>query len=130
MDVYSFPRCRALHRLFLALWDKAVGTPGYQRGEWEDVWQGVAELAEKGLGLPEGMEPEEQTLVLRPPRFVQVVESSTDGMTWKEVLRAPLGTPFECDDVCGEGDKYYRIYVSERGSTSPGARNGTIGEKS
>ena len=97
--------------------------------QWEDVWQGIAELAVKGLGLPEFVGPEEQTLVLRPPRFVQVVESSTDGMTWKEVLRAPLGTPFECEDVCGEGDKYYRIYVSERGSTSPGAGNGTIGEK-
>jgi hypothetical protein len=122
MDVHSFPRYRALHRLLLTIWDKAVGSPGYVRAEWEEVSQGMTELAEKGLGLPEFMGPEEPTPVLRPPRFVQVVETSVDGVNWREVLRAPLGTPFECDDLCRDGDKYYRIFVSERRSLERGAK--------
>lgn len=119
-DVHSYPRYRALHSLFLLLWDKAVGTEGYNRAEWEEVQQAIAELAQKGLGLPEFMGPEEPTPVLRPPRFIVLVESSADGVTWTEVLRAPLGHPLECDDVCREGDKFFRIYVSERRSTNDG----------
>ena len=99
--------------MLLDLWDKAVPTEGYERRQWEEFQGGVAELADKGLGLPEYGGAEEPTPSVLPPFFVQVVESSTDGVGWKEVLRSPLGHVLECDDVCRNGDKFFRIYVSE-----------------
>lgn len=113
MGVHRYPRFRALHRFLLLLWDKAVGTPGYDRREWEELRVGIEELAEKGLGLPEFMGPEEPTPVEKPPKFVMVIEASTDGLVWTESLRAPLGHVLECEDVCREGDRFFRLYVAE-----------------
>lgn len=113
MGVHRYPRFRALRRLLLDVWDKAVGTDGYVRREWEELQTGITELAEKGLGLPEFMGPEEPTPVDRPLRFIMVVEASKDGQIWTESLRAPLGHVLECEDVCRDGDRYFRIYVAE-----------------
>lgn len=55
-------RNRELRRLFLGLWDKAVGTPAYVKDDWQRLDELVTKL-ERGLPL-DG--PEDESLL--PPR--------------------------------------------------------------
>ncbi len=48
-----YPRFRHVDHLVLRLWTKAVGTPDYDKAEWQRLQAAVERLAVDGLGEPQ-----------------------------------------------------------------------------
>jgi hypothetical protein len=68
MDLIRFPRWRALHAKLMALQNKAVGTPGYNSREWDELAADAEAIARAGVGEPDGAGSDDITAKLPRPR--------------------------------------------------------------